>query len=154
MPLRSALVADLPALNEIAYSAKAHWGYDAEQLEAWRTDLEVDANSLSGKPVVVHKENGRPIGFVQVSADTEPWEIWALWVHPAHMGRGIGKALLAEAMRLAAEHGQHELAIDADPNAEGFYLAVGARVTGAVAAPIKGQPMRVRPQLRLNTSAA
>jgi hypothetical protein len=37
--------------------------------------------------------------------------------------------------------------IDSDPNAEPFYLACGAERTGAIPAPIAGQPARVRPQL-------
>jgi len=54
----------------------------------------------------------------------------------------------------AAARGQSELAIDSDPNASGFYEYCGARVVGAVAAPIVGNLERARPQLRLRTSAA
>ena len=39
------------------------------------------------------------------------------------------------------------LTIDADPNAELFYLAYGAIRTGTIAAPIEGVPDRVRSQL-------
>jgi hypothetical protein len=38
------------------------------------------------------------------------------------------------------------LRVDADPHAERFYLACGAVSIGTVAAPIAGQPDRVRPQ--------
>jgi hypothetical protein len=41
--------------------------------------------------------------------------------------------------------------IDADPHAEAFYRACGALRIGGVAAPIDGQPQRVRPQLVLST---
>ena len=82
----------------------------------------------------------------------QPWEIWALWVHPNQMRKGVGKSLLGWAKHFAAASGQVELAIDADPNAEAFYRACGARVVGSVAAPITCNPMRVRPQLRLSTS--
>jgi len=37
--------------------------------------------------------------------------------------------------------------VDADPNAESFYLACGADRCGEVPAPIRGEPGRVRPQL-------
>jgi hypothetical protein len=45
--------------------------------------------------------------------------------------------------------GGNALAIDADPNAEAFYLAKGARRIGEIAAPIEGHPDRVRPQMLL-----
>lgn len=151
MNLRRGVPEDAAALNAVALAAKAHWGYSPEQLRAWRKDLTVEPGSMLAWPVCVAEENGEPAGFIQVNTDSRPWALEAMWVHPAHMGRGIGKALLAWAVDLAAAGGQAELAIDADPNAEGFYRAHGARVVGSVAAPIDGDPARVRPQLRLPT---
>jgi molybdenum cofactor cytidylyltransferase len=63
------------------------------------------------------------------------------------MHRGIGRALLAHALATAARGGAAEVIVDADPNAESFYLECGAIRRGEVAAPIAGQPNRVRPQL-------
>jgi hypothetical protein len=45
--------------------------------------------------------------------------------------------------------GASGLLIDADPNAELFYIACGATRFGEIPAPITGQPDRVRPQLEL-----
>ena len=50
------------------------------------------------------------------------------------------------------DDGVANLAIDADPNAEAFYLANGARRVGEDAAPIEGLPGRTRPQLLLPVS--
>lgn len=154
MNLRCGVPADIPALNAIALEAKAQWGYSREQLQAWSEDLTVTAESMLARPVCVAQEKGQLIGFAQVATDTQPWELWAMWVRPSHMGKGAGKALLDWARELAAAAGQSELAIDADPNASGFYQHCGARLVGAVAAPLAGSPERVRPQLRLRTSAA
>ena len=60
--------------------------------------------------------------------------------------QGHGRELLAHALRTAAEGGATILTVDADPNAESFYLASGAKRTGTVPAPIAGQANRVRPQ--------
>jgi len=151
---RPATPADIPALNAIALAAKAHWGYSEAQLQAWRAALEVRAESLALDPVRIVEEQGQPIGFAQVCTQGTPWELEALWVSPGHMGKGVGNALLSWAQAHAAASGQEELAIDADPNAEAFYRACGARRVGTVAAPIAGSPGRVRPQLRLHISAA
>ena len=154
MNLRRGVREDVPVLDAIALAAKAHWGYTAKQLEAWSQDLRVDPDTLATAPVCVAEEYGQPLGFVQVGTDTQPWELEGMWVHPHHMGKGVGKALLRWARQYAAANGQRELAIDADPNAEQFYLSCGAQLVGSIAAPIPGHPQRVRPQLRLSASAA
>ena len=38
--------------------------------------------------------------------------------------------------------------VDADPHAASFYASCGARLGGAVAAPIPGEPTRMRPQFQ------
>ena len=154
MNLRRGVPTDIPALDAIALRAKAHWGYTSEQLEAWKDDLLVTAESLIERPVCVAEDHGQLVGFAQVATDTQPWELWAMWVQPSHMGQGVGKALLAWAIEFTASGGQAELAIDSDPNAEAFYRACGAQLVGSVAAPIAGNLTRVRPQLRLRASAA
>ncbi|MGH6612363.1 MAG: GNAT family N-acetyltransferase, partial [Burkholderiaceae bacterium] len=74
-----------------------------------------------------------------------------LWVLPRYARQGFGRVMLDHARQLASMNGARSIAIDADPNAEPFYLACGARRQGEVAAPIDGQPHRIRPQLVLDT---
>lgn len=152
--IRMARLADLSALDGIALEAKAHWGYSAAQLAAWRDDLLTPADSLASRPVFVAETEDTVVGFTQVATDVAPWEVWALWVKPACMRRGIGKALLGRARSFAAAAGQRQLAIDADPNASEFYLRCHAIPVGVVPAPIPGAPVRVRPQFLLDTGAA
>ncbi|MEZ4702524.1 MAG: GNAT family N-acetyltransferase [Rhodothermales bacterium] len=140
---------ELTTLNRIARAAKAHWGYAEELLDAWQDDLTVDPGTLADRPVFVAEDAAGPAGFIQVATDTTPWEIWALWVSPDRMRRGIGRALVEQACRFARDAGIAELGIDADPNAEAFYRAMGARRVGSVPAPIAGEPDRARPQLVL-----
>ena len=82
-------------------------------------------------------------------ASSDCWQLEHFWVAPENMGCGVGRALLAHAVGIAASGGAQALAIDADPNAEPFYLACGALRVGAVAAPTEGAPSRARPQLLL-----
>lgn len=49
---------------------------------------------------------------------------------------------------------RYRITIDADPNAEAFYLACGVIRVGHVAAPIFADPSRVRPQLSLPISTS
>jgi GNAT superfamily N-acetyltransferase len=102
----------------------------------------------------VAEVNDTAVGVVQLNPTEEPWGIEALWVHPKAIGQGIGKSLLKAALLAARERGHLVLTIDADPNAEAFCLACGAQRIGQRAAPIDGQPGRVRPQLRIAANAA
>ena len=87
------------------------------------------------------------MGFYSLRPSQSAWELDNLWVLPKFMHQGIGRALLAHALATAARGGASEITVDADPNAESFYLECGAIKRGEIPAPIAGQPKRVRPQL-------
>ena len=132
--------------------AKAHWGYGAEQLQAWRPTLAVTAEQLQSQPAFVLEEDG-VVGFCSLRCADGACELDNLWVKPRALGRGYGRALLAQALAAAREMGLREILIDADPNAKDFYVRCGAMVKGVLPAPIEGQPGRTRPQLRISTEA-
>jgi ribosomal protein S18 acetylase RimI-like enzyme len=150
MGFRTAQPDEAEYLTGLVMQAKAHWGYSAEQLEAWRPSLTVTAEQLGSQPAFV-LETERVVGFYSLRVAGGTCELDNLWVAPSQVGRGHGRELLAHALNIAREMGLGEIVIDADPNAESFYVHCGATVTGAVPAPIEGQPGRMRPQLRLFT---
>ena len=76
------------------------------------------------------------------------WELDNLWVSPRSMRRGVGKALLAHALEVAFRAGATWVTVDSEPNAEPFYLSLGATRCGQIPAPIPRQPNRVRPRQR------
>ena len=154
MQIRTANRSDVDQLNTIAMQAKAHWGYTADQLEGWRESLSTDPPSIEKWPTFIAEDQGNAIGFTQINPDLEVWELISLFVLPAHIGRGIGRALLNEAIAAAKRADKSTLLIDSDPNAEPFYLSCGAVRVGIQRAPIQGNSARVRPQLHLSTSAA
>ncbi len=131
--------------------AKAMWGYAPKLLSAWAADLRIAADSIASQPSFVAADHNGIVGVVQLDAQVCPWQVKHLWVEPSAARRGIGRALVQHAAGHAASHGQKELCIDADPNAEQFYLRIGARRVGVVPAPIEGEPDRQRPQLMLRT---
>jgi GNAT superfamily N-acetyltransferase len=149
--VRRAREADSTELTAVAHEAKSHWGYAPEQIVAWRDDLTVSAASIARWPTFVAELDGRIAGFTQLSEAGGEIELEHMWVRPAAMGRGAGRALLDRATAHARAAGRATLHIDADPNAEAFYVACGAVRVGVLPAPIRGEPGRVRPQLTLAT---
>jgi N-acetylglutamate synthase-like GNAT family acetyltransferase len=151
MQIRAAAPGEAQALTELVMVAKAHWGYEAAQLEAWRSSLAVTQAQLSSQPAFV-AEDGEVVGFYSLRLQDGRCEMDNLWVVPRRMGRGYGRSLVAHATAVAKALAFESIVIDADPNAEGFYVRCGAVVTGRVPAPIPGQPCRARPQLMLSTA--
>lgn len=150
MRFRPAVLSDIPHLGSLALAAKGHWGYSARQLEKWRENLTPREAWVDARPFIVAENDAGTIGFYTLeAADNGAWALDNLWIHPERIGQGFGRALFAHAVDTARKRGATILTIDAEPHAEGFDMAQGARRTKAVPAPIEGEPERVRPQLEL-----
>ncbi len=147
MQIRRAVAREAGALSKLALIAKAHWGYQRAQLQVWNSSLEITAESISARPTFVADLDGQVIGFYSLVPSLAAWELDNLWVTPLFIRKGIGRALLMHAAQIAAERGATSILVDADPNAETFYVSCGATRVGAVSAPIAGESGRVRPQL-------
>ena len=147
MNIRAAVETEAQVLSALAMRAKAHWGYSAEQLERWRAELAVSPSDVRERPTFIAMTGAEVAGFYSLRSSQPAWELDNLWVLPEFMHQGIGRALLAHALATAARGGASEVVVDADPNAESFYLECGAIRRGDVPAPIPDQSQRVRPQL-------
>ncbi len=79
-------------------------------------------------------------------------ELEHLWLLPEKMGLGLGRALFEHAARRAASLGAEILRIEADPNAEGFYLRMGAARVGEIVYELEGRE-RVLPLLAVDVGA-
>jgi GNAT superfamily N-acetyltransferase len=124
---RRAQAGDAHLLTEIAFAGKKHWGYPAEWMEEWRFDLEVTPEYIRTQPIVVAELAGECLGFAGLSAGDDGRYLEHLWMRPKYIGQGFGRALFQAGLGLAREEGHRELRIKADPNAEPFYLKMGAR---------------------------
>ena len=147
MHIRPAQGREAEALTAVALEAKAHWGYPAGTIESWKQELTISAQAIVTRPTCVAVIGDEIVGFYSLSPSRDAWKLDDLWVLPRFMDRGIGRALVAHALETAARGGASSVTVDADPNAESFYLACGAARCGEVPAPIPGEPGRVRPQL-------
>lgn len=146
--IRDARVTDLDVLSDIAYRSKASWGYDDAFMRACREELTITSSDLERGAVRVATEADLIVGVSAVVIDESSAELTMLFVAPDAMRRGIGGALLADAVAIAAAWGAPRLRIEADPNAVPFYEQAGARRTGAV--PSGSIPGRDLPLLELD----
>jgi GNAT superfamily N-acetyltransferase len=125
--IRDGVPADAGRLTQIAYAAKAHWGYDPATIDQWAGPLTVTEDYISSNRVFVACDgSGYPVGFSSLLWDQGRCELDHMWVDPPHMGLGLGRRLFEHAVREAARAGAKWVWILSDPFAEGFYRHMGA----------------------------
>jgi len=144
--IRRAVSADSERANQLARTAKAHWGYPAEWLAAWDADLNITSADIERHRTFVASIGEAVVGICQIQESDQHAFLEHVWVDPSWHGQGIGRALVEHAR--AAAPGV--LTVVSDPHAELFYLRLGARRVGEVAAPMPGAPERKLPLLELD----
>lgn len=125
--IRKATAADAQVIFDIRDAAIQHQckgHYAAQDLQVWL------ASPLSEAFVKMVEETGyvalsddRIVGSGML--DLQSGQVDAIFVHPSHMRRGIGKEMLAHLEHLAIEAGLAKLRLDATLNAAAFYRAAG-----------------------------
>ena len=142
--IRLARKDEAQALSDLALASKAHWGYDAEFLERTERALTVHAIELARGRTFVAESGATRAGFYGFEYEPPVLGLDFMFVAPAFIGRGVGAALMAHAKGEARRLGAHTLRIESDPNAEGFYLRMGARRVGEKPVPeIPGRALPV-----------
>jgi GNAT superfamily N-acetyltransferase len=135
-------------VSEMAFRSKAHWGYSDEFMEAVRDELTYSPQLCSSGSMIVAERAGRVLGFYRLIEGVPETRLESLFVDPAAIGTGAGKALLEHALGAAAALGAEWVTLEADPNAESFYAKFGAVRTGEV--PSASLPGRVLPRMRFD----
>jgi len=127
--IRQALPGDAAALNALRLRVRENILSRPGWLTEQRT---VHAISVTGRGWL-WEQDGRALGFSV--ADARARNIWALFVEPGFEGRGIGRALLAVAVRWLWDQGDQPIWLSTEPGtrAERFYRAAGWQETGRTA---------------------
>lgn len=127
LQIRDADVDDLEALSALCLRSKAHWGYDQDFMQQCREALTLTSESLAANPTrVAWDADGGLLGLAAYQLQGGEACIELLFVEPSAMGRGVGKALLADLLGRLAEKAYAEVWVLSDPGAEAFYLSQGA----------------------------
>jgi GNAT superfamily N-acetyltransferase len=122
---------DAEVLSQIARHSKAHWGYPDTWLDIWHDALTITPEFIEANFVSLAEVEGDEAGFFSLIEEDAGWELAHFFVLPKYIGQGIGRELWQEALRRLDNIAPGEpLSIESDPNAEGFYLRMGARRVG------------------------
>jgi len=130
---REAKPEEATILNNLAMRSKAYWGYSDKFMEACREELTLTPEKIQNSAFyfIVAETADKIVGFYGVEhLSPLQFELEALFVEPVAIGSGVGRALISHAKSYIGVCGGGTLSIQGDPNAEGFYRAVGAQLIG------------------------
>ncbi len=148
--IRPAKATETDLLSDLALQSKAHWGYDSAFMTACRDELTVTADQIAAGEVWVATKGADAAGFYRLDVEDGTGEVELFFVRPDAMGTGVGRALWTHMADEAKRRGADRLNIESDPQAEGFYRAMGCRRIGEARS--VSIPGRVLPRLELRLS--
>jgi predicted N-acetyltransferase YhbS len=146
LTIRPARAQEARPLSDLCRRSKAHWGYDAAFMAASAEALTISPELIaSGRALVAEDASGMLVGVAAAAPLETPgdFDLAHLFVEPAAMGAGAGRALFDALVALLAAEGARRLVILADPNAAPFYARMGA--TYVSDAPSDAIPDRMLP---------
>jgi GNAT superfamily N-acetyltransferase len=150
--IRRAEERDRDELARLSFHSKAYWGYDAAFMESVREQLTPSASYVAGGRVfLAEAPNGSILGFYGFLYEDERLWLYDMFIAPEAIRTGIGRMLWNHAVEFARTTGERAFYIESDPNAEEFYLKMGAVRDGQRIAAGSG---RVLPVLRYEVSRA
>ena len=140
MQIRRAVPEETTALSQIAFAAKAHWGYPKRWLELWKPQLTFGPEYFEQNESWVAETNRVPVAFYTLQEkDGNAW-LENLFVSPELIGKGVGKKLFLHAVELSRRRNYLTLQLESDPNAVGFYEKMGMYKIGEQHSEVDGQP--------------
>jgi N-acetylglutamate synthase-like GNAT family acetyltransferase len=132
LTFRAALPDEVDALTELVIRSKAHWGYSDEFMESCRAELTIHPDQIAPSRITVAEAEGRVVAVASLEGEPLQGELGSLFVDPDMIGKGVGRGLFGHMADVARGIGIRTLVLDADPNAEPFYEAMGFVCVGVV----------------------
>jgi GNAT superfamily N-acetyltransferase len=148
LKIRPARPEDADALSQIAFAAKAYWGYPARWMQIWKPQLTFSPDYFKANEGWVAEKDRFPVAFYTLEERENNGWLEDLWVSPDFIGQGLGREMFSHALELCRQRGYVTLQLEADPNAVGFYRKMGMQKVGERQSEVDGQP-RILPIMEL-----
>lgn len=128
--IRRANFNDTASLTDLAMRSKGYWDYDVSFMSDVVPLLDFSAVDITLAQIYVIDDDVSMLGFYQLTMINDRPYLDHLWIDPPYVRTGLGKHLWLHALSTARSLGWDHLLIESDPNAEDFYLKMGARRIG------------------------
>ncbi|MGV8002003.1 GNAT family N-acetyltransferase [Photorhabdus temperata subsp. temperata] len=124
--IRLAKIAEQAALEALQLRASLMWEEDRELLLANPHMIELPIEHIEAGYVYIAEQAGVILGFSVVLPQSDgDAELDGLFVEPTVWHQGVGRQLVETALNNVHTEGGASLRVLANPQAEGFYIALG-----------------------------
>ncbi|MBF4491015.1 GNAT family N-acetyltransferase [Flavobacterium sp. MR2016-29] len=150
MIIQKADSSDHEVLTAITKKSKAYWGYSDEQIEIWSEFLTVTKEYIETNSVYKLVLENHIIGYYSfVYQDKTTVKLDNLFILPTYIGKGFGKKLMNDFLRILKSQPINKIVLNAEPNAALFYTKFGFVKIGQIETSIKDRFLPIM-QLQLN----
>ena len=135
---------DAKELTKVLIASKKHWGYPDEWFDLWKNELFITPESIRSREFCVGRNEKEVIFIYSIRPISEKkYELEDCWVAPQYIGKGYGRILFEQLKETMESLDCNKLVIVSDPNAEGFYLRMGAIRIGEKPSKPKGRVLPI-----------
>ncbi|MDF2985869.1 MAG: N-acetyltransferase [Eubacterium sp.] len=135
--IRPAAVHECEKLTETAVKSEAYWGYDSEYMNNFKTYYSVSKEFINLNPTFVIEEDSNIVGFYGLFTKNNQTELEYFFIAPQYIGQGYGKRMWMHLIKECHNTGIKEFNIVTSPQAEEFYVKMGAAPAGEVESLLK-----------------
>ncbi|SDT68668.1 Predicted N-acetyltransferase YhbS [Mucilaginibacter mallensis] len=144
MKIERANINDNEILTEITKKSKAFWGYSEEQILKWNDDLTISKDYIESNNAFKLLNDNKVIGYYSyIIKEKEIARLDNLFVLPEYIGKGFGKYLVNDFLKLMRNLKIKKIILDSEPNATEFYLRIGFEKIGEFETSIKNRFMPI-----------
>ncbi len=134
-------------LTEITFDGKAFWGFSEAMLNTWKEELIITEKYILENETYILLINDQIVGYYSfVKLSEALWKLDNLFLFQKYISKGYGKFLLEDFLERSKISGVKSIILDAEPNAEKFYLKFGFQTFDLKGSKIIG---RFLPKMRL-----
>ncbi len=132
--IRGARHDECTLLTDLAFRAKAIWGYSEQFMADCVAELTISEADIRNHQFFVLELDGAVVGFCALLKGGErEGGLAHVFVEPSRLREGHGRRLVEHAKDAARALGWQSLLVESDPNAREFYLGCGGAQIGTVA---------------------
>jgi N-acetylglutamate synthase-like GNAT family acetyltransferase len=138
MDILKAELTDNEILTSITKKSKAYWGFSEDILKEWEHLLTITKDYIEKNKVYKLVQNEQIIGYYSYfSTDENTIKLDNIFILPEFIGKGFGKILMNDFLKNIKQIGIIKVTLDAEPNAEKFYMTFGFETIGQLESSIK-----------------
>lgn len=134
-----ALAEDATFLTSTAIASKKFWGYTDDEMDLWKSDLEVSSAYILQHEVIKVFAEDVFVGFYAIKIIEGIPEIDHLWLLPEKIRQYYGREIFEHLLHELKAAGYQKAMLIAEPHAKGFYKKMGGTVIGKTGSKISGR---------------